>query len=190
METSKSSKITVWITADQAEHLSQVSKQQRREQAAEVKKFQARGMDAKEARVAVMRMRADHWPSLSSIVAAAVERRLDDWDLVGPWEPLTEDERDQLALAGRWPGSRDNNPKLRERNYALPSPLVERLRTASWRVSQPHLEALYERHLVGRGLLLSQDEEAERRELIAKLHSTGRIVRQALARFGPRPADD
>jgi hypothetical protein len=117
------------------------------------------------------------------VVARAVERRLAEPDLAGPWRPLTTAEAEELALSGRWPGP-SLGVSMVQRNYKLPAGLVTRLRTAAWRTSEEPLRALRERGLVG-AALLSPAERELRDELAERLYPVPRIVREALARYGP-----
>ncbi|MFD5565568.1 MULTISPECIES: hypothetical protein [Kitasatospora] len=136
------------------------------------------GRDRKSARREAIELRPSRWPTQDVLVVRAVERRLDREDLAGPWEPLTPKEAGGMRLAGRWPGPDEGN-LVAERQFGLPEALVERLRTASWRVSADWLKLLEEEDLIGRPL---DGHERERRdELAAHLMSPPRIVRQALA---------
>src|SRR5581483_11392666 len=96
-------KVTVWVTASQAGRLRLLSKQHREEQAATLAEMRREGIPARDARMQIMAMRAEHWPNLEDVVAAAVAARLAEPDLAGPWRPLTAAERAEMALAGRWP---------------------------------------------------------------------------------------
>lgn len=144
----------------------------------------AEGKNRREARMEVAEMRAEHWPPTEVIVAAAVAERLAQEDLAGPWETLTAWELRRVALSGRWPGPDVGG--LVKRAYALPDELALALRTASWRVSSGPLERLYAQGLVGGGGW-SADQLRTQAELVEQLHSPGRIVRQALVRYGPQP---
>ncbi|MFM9449128.1 hypothetical protein [Streptomyces acidiscabies] len=127
-------------------------------------------------------MRPDRWPPLETIVAAAVEQRLAEPDMAGPWPELTEAEEEELALSGRWPGA-SLGISMVQRNYKLPSDLVRRLRTAAWRRSEEPMRELHARGLVGAGLVLTDAQRAVRDELAAQLYPVPRIVRQALTRY-------
>ncbi|MFE7665128.1 hypothetical protein [Streptomyces celluloflavus] len=172
----------------QASRLSLLRKRFVLEEQATVEELERQGKSRKEARIIAARMRPAEWPSLNVVVAGAVERRLDEPDLVGPWSPLTERERKEAALSGRWPGP-SLGGALSQRHYAMPSELVERLRTTAWRVSQGPLYELRARGLVGAGLVLRGPERAVRAELTARLYPVPRIVREALARYGPGPCE-
>ncbi|MFE1270554.1 hypothetical protein [Streptomyces sp. NPDC058758] len=123
---------------------------------------------------------------MTKIVADSIRLRLEEEDLRGPWVPLTSEEEEQLRLSGRWPGH--NVGGLLQRNYELPSTLLTALRTAAWRVSEGPLAELEEKDLTlySRDLTLEQMEERE--ELIKRVYSPPRIVREALERYGPKPA--
>lgn len=140
--------VTVMIYAYQAARLDLVKRQQRLEEKATVNALVNQGNTRRQARIIVARMRAEEWPPLETIVAAAVEQRLDEPDLVGPWPELTDFEQAGLALSGRWPGP-SLGVSMVQRNYDFPSTLVKRLRTAAWRVSEEPLRELNERDLVG-----------------------------------------
>ncbi|MEV7840576.1 hypothetical protein AB0O77_25625 [Streptomyces albidoflavus] len=177
-------RITVMIYAYQAGQLDLMKKQQKLEQVATVNALVSQGNTRKQARIIVARMRSTEWPGLETVVGQAVEQRLDEPDLVGPWEPLTEAEAEQLALSGRWPGP-SLGVSMSQRNYSLPSGLVTRLRTAAWRVSEAPMRELEARGLVGAGLVLTEAQKEQRDELAARLYPVPRIVREALARYGP-----
>lgn len=176
--------VTVMIYAYQAGRLDLLKKQQRLEEAATIRELEGQGKTRREARIIVARMRPEEWPSLETVVAQAVEQRLDEQDLVGPWRPLTLPEEEELALSGRWPGP-SLGVSLSQRNYKLPSDLVKKLRTAAWRVSEQPLRELRERGLIGAGLVLGEAEKALRDQLAERLYPVPRIVREALARYGP-----
>ncbi|WP_086708918.1 hypothetical protein [Streptomyces antimycoticus] len=176
--------VTVMIYAYQAGRLDLLKKQQRLEEAATIRELEGQGKTRREARIIVARMRPEEWPSLETVVAHAVEQRLDEPDLAGPWRPLTLLEEEELALSGRWPGP-SLGVSLSQRNYKFPSDLVKRLRTAAWRVSEQPLRELRERGLVGAGLVLGESERALRDQLAEQLYPVPRIVREALARYGP-----
>ncbi|MFD8146096.1 hypothetical protein [Streptomyces sp. NPDC059708] len=175
--------VTVWIHANQAARFDLLKKRQRQEERATIAALKKEGMATRDARITVAEMRAVEWPSLSTIVAAAVDARLSRPDLAGPWRPLSTRERQRLALSGRWPGP--DIGRLRQRHYELPSPLVERLRTTAWRTSEDALEELERRGLVGAGLALDKGQRETRNRLAACLYPVPRIVREALddARF-------
>lgn len=173
--------LTVWITASQAAHFTMLDRRRRLEEKATLDRLVAEGIPKMEARMTVARMRPGTWPSIQVRVAVSVRRRLAEPDLAGPWEPLTEAERERMALAGRWPGPQPGGG-LAQRNYDMPSELVTALRTASFRVSAGPLDELERLGLVGSGLVLTAPERARRDELAQLIHSPGRIVRQALDR--------
>jgi hypothetical protein len=181
--------ITVMIYAYQAGRLDLLKKQQTLEEMATVNALVNQGNTRKQARIIVARMRPTEWPSLETIVAQAVEQRLDEPDLAGPWEPLTVAEVEQLALSGRWPGA-SLGISMAQRNYSLPTTLVTRLRTAAWRLSEAPMRELEARGLVGAGLVLTEGQKRERDELAERLYPVPRIVREALARYGPATADE
>ncbi|MEU0743975.1 hypothetical protein [Streptomyces sp. NPDC006134] len=176
--------ITVMIYAYQAGRLDLLKKQQALEEKATIDALVNQGNTRKQARIIVARMRPTEWPSLETIVARAVEQRLDEPDLAGPWEPLTVAEAEQLALSGRWPGP-SLGVSMSQRNYSLPTELVTRLRTAAWRVSEGPMRELEARGLVGAGLVLTEGQKRERDALAERLYPVPRIVREALARYGP-----
>ncbi|MFF4647481.1 hypothetical protein [Streptomyces sp. NPDC001389] len=181
--------VTVMIYAYQAGRLGLMKRQQAMEQKATLEALENQGNTRKQARIIVARMRPVEWPSLETVVARAVEQRLDEQDLAGPWPPLTETEAEELALSGRWPGP-SLGISMSQRNYKLPSDLVTRLRTAAWRVSEEPLRELNARGLVGTGLVLTEAEREKRDELAALLYPVPRIVREALARYGPAVANE
>lgn len=176
--------ITVMIYAYQAGRLDLLKKQQTLEEMATVNALVNQGNTRKQARIIVARMRPTEWPSLETVVGQAVAQRLDEPDLAGPWEPLNEAEAEQLALSGRWPGP-SLGVSMSQRNYSLPSELVTRLRTAAWRVSEAPMRELEALGLVGAGLVLTEGQKEQRDELAARLYPVPRIVREALARYGP-----
>ncbi|MCX5199704.1 hypothetical protein OOK31_38505 [Streptomyces sp. NBC_00249] len=171
--------VTAWIYASHAARFELLKKRYREEERATVTALVREGKKMRQARIIVAGMRAVEWPSLATIVAAAVDVRLSAPDLAGPWRPLSDPERDRLALSGRWPGPA-TDATLVQRNYALPSPLVERLRTAAWRVSEEPLSELEGLGLVGSGLRLSEDQVETRNRLAARLYPVPRIIREAL----------
>ncbi|MGA5824105.1 hypothetical protein ACPC54_40445 [Kitasatospora sp. NPDC094028] len=170
--------ITVSITPQQASRFNLRKRRHKLEQDEYLKELRKEGLTHREARVQLALIRPDTWPPLDVVVAAALRQRLAEPDLAGPWERLTPEEEGEMKLSGRWPGPAPD-VRLVERNYLLPSELVTKLRTASWRVSARPL-ALYSPSL-GR---------AERERLADLIHSPGRIVRQALDRYGrPEPEE-
>lgn len=181
--------VTVMIYAYQAGRLDLLKKQQVMEEKATLAALENQGNTRRQTRIIVARMRPDEWPSLETVVARAIEQRLDESDLAGPWRPLTSDEEEELALSGRWPGP-SMGISMSQRNYGLPSELVKRLRTASWRVSEEPMRELRELGLVGAGLVLSDAQKERRDELAVRLYPVPRIVREALARYGPATADE
>lgn len=169
--------ITVSITPQQAGRFNLRKKRHKIEQAEYLKELEREGIGPRAARVQLALVRPDTWPPLDAVVASAVRRRLAEPDLAGPWEPLTTEEEGEMKLSGRWPGPAPE-VRLVERNYLLPSELVKELRTASWRVSAAALSQY------GPNL-----GTAERRRLAELIHSPGRIIRQALDRYG-RPEQE
>lgn len=180
--------VTVWIYAYQAGQFELLKKRYRAEQAATLTELVRQGKKKKDARILVASMRATEWPSLDAVVSAAVEQRLAESDLAGPWRPLSSAESDELALAGRWPGP-SMGVTLVQRHYCMPSGLVSGLRTAAWRKSEGPLRELRSRGLVGSGLVLDDAQRATRDEIAARLYPVPRIVREALARYGSRPSE-
>ncbi|WP_138907323.1 hypothetical protein [Streptomyces chryseus] len=176
--------VTVMVYAYQAGRLDLLKKKQAAEERATLAELKRRGKKQKEARIIVARMRPVEWPSLDTVVAGAVERRLAEADLAGPWRPLSVREAEELALSGRWPGP-SLGVSMRQRNYKLPAELVNRLRTAAWRVSEEPMRELRERGLIGSGRVLDDAERELRDQLAARLYPVPRIVREALARYGP-----
>jgi hypothetical protein len=187
MDSMNVEKLSVAITVSQASRLRALS----RSNAAGKRRFVRRvgsRIGVRRARLAVPTLAPRRWPTIEAVVAAALVERLAEADLAGPWEPLSDAEVAETKLSGRWPGPAVGG--LVMRNYALPSDLVTRLRCASFRVSAEPLRELYARGLVGEeALSLLTDAQMDlRNELVDRLHSPGRIVRQALARYGPRSA--
>ncbi|MFJ8301283.1 hypothetical protein ACIQ9R_36030 [Streptomyces sp. NPDC094447] len=123
---------------------------------------------------------------MTRVVADSIRLRLEEEDLRGPWDPLTPEEEEQLRLSGRWPGH--NIGGLLQRNYELPSTLLTALRTAAWRVSEGPLGELEEKGLTLYSQDLSLEEMEEREELIERVYSPPRIVREALDRYRSRRA--
>ncbi|RGD55404.1 hypothetical protein DR950_41820 [Kitasatospora xanthocidica] len=170
--------ITVSITPQQASRFNFRKRRHKAEQDEYLKQLREEGMGIREARAELALVRPETWPPLDAVVAGALRRRLAEADLAGPWEPLTREEEGQMKLSGRWPGPAPAG-RLVERNYLLPSELVRELRTASWRVSSKAL-----------GQYGADLGAAERRRLAALIHSPGRIIRQALDRYGrPEPEE-
>ncbi|MGK4586111.1 hypothetical protein [Kitasatospora sp. HPMI-4] len=176
-------RITVWVTKPIKKGLENHISKARAAEKTWIEKEVEQGRDRREARMEAARLRPERWPTQDVLVTDAVRRRLEREDLAGPagggeWEPLTKAEQARLRLAGRWPGP-DTTGLVAECQFGLPVDLVERLRTASWRVSQDWLRLLEEEDLIGRPL---DGYERERRdELAANLMSPPHIVRQALA---------
>ena len=184
--------VTVMIFARQAARFDLLKKRQELEERATLAALEEEGKERREARKIVARMRPREWPPIESYVAAAVDQRLCEPDLAGPWRPLTDDERAELALSGRWPGPGLGG--LVQRNYSLPEELVIRLRTAAWRMSEDALRELRRRRLLGAAVLgLDETQRLQRAELVARLYPVPRIVREALTYYGPtadpRPGD-
>jgi len=173
------------IYTQQAGQLDLLKKRQKLEEGATVDALvKKQGYARRQARIIVARMRPTEWPSLEMVVATAIERRLAEPDLAGPWRPLTQAEEEELALSGRWPGPSQGLP-MSQRNYKLPSGLVTQLRRAAWRVSEAPMRELYKRGLVGAGLSLTDVQKQLRDDLAARLYPVPRVVREALARYGP-----
>ncbi|MER6365831.1 hypothetical protein [Kitasatospora sp. NPDC001527] len=185
----ETSRFTVWISFSAAALLAKMSQQHRREEAEFVADLIRKGADKRAARIAGVAERAERWPSMGAVVAEAVALRLAEADLAGPWAPLTDAEAARLSLSGAWPGPQGMDGHLVQRHYLLPTPLVQCLRRASWRVSQDALAELERRKLVGRFADdLSEQQEGDRQRLGAAVYSPGRIVREGLRRYGPVPA--
>lgn len=182
-------KLTIAIDVQHAGRLTAIKKKHRRAMSEYVADLIEQGTPPDEARLTARRLRAERWPALDQIVAQAVERRLAEEDLAGPWEPLTEEEAERATLSGRRPGK--NYPGfLKYRAYEFPSDLVMRLRTAAVRVSEGPLAQLEELGLTYNRLDFEPEEREKREELIELVFSVPRIVRQALERFGPWPAEE
>ncbi|MFJ4988793.1 hypothetical protein ACIP9H_33955 [Streptomyces sp. NPDC088732] len=118
------------------------------------------------------------------LVARAVEQRLSEPDLAGPWPPLTTREEEFMSLSGRWP-SRNYVGTLVKRAYDVPSDLLLRMRAASYRVSEGPLAELEDRGLTFARLDLSDEDQELRDALVDKVFPVPRIVREALENFGP-----
>jgi hypothetical protein len=171
-------RITVWVTGSIKSRLEAASAKTRVEERAWIDEQVSRGMDLRKARMEALRLRPHLWPGPDALAAAAIRRRLEQEDLAGPWEPLTEDEERRLQLSGRWPGP-DVGGLVVERQFGLPSALLLELRTAAWRVSEPWLQLLEDEGLVN--VQLNAAERERRDELAAQLMPVPRIVREALA---------
>jgi hypothetical protein len=142
-----------------------------------------------QARLEARRRRSELWPTLDEYVEQAVRQRLAEEDLAGPWEPLTPEEEEAATLSGRGIGK--NYPGfLITRAYDLPPSLVRELRTAAIRVSEGPLEELEAEGLLYNSLDYTEEERVKRDELVEKVFSAPRIVRQALERYGPWPPDE
>ena len=141
-----------------------------------------------QARLEARRRRPELWPTLDEFVERALRRRLAERDLAGPWEPLTPEEAQAATLSGRWVGK--NYPgRLTTRSYTLPTALINQLRTTAVRVSEDPLRTLAELGLTYNSLSYSAEQRDVREELVARVFSPPRIVRQALERHGPWPRD-
>lgn len=146
------------------------------------------GITRDQARLEAQRRRSELWPTLDQHVELAVRQRLAEDDLAGPWKPLTVREMEFATLAGRGIGK--NYPGfLITRTYELPVSLLTQLRTASIRVSEEPLKEMEELGLLYTTLDYSFEEYEKREELVKRVMSVPRIVRQALERFGPWPPD-
>ncbi|MEU1221344.1 hypothetical protein [Streptomyces microflavus] len=152
--------------------------------------FNSKGkITLRQARLEARRRRPELWPTLDEYVERAVRQRLADGDLAGPWEPLTPDEEEAATLSGRGIGK--NYPGyLSTRSYNLPRSLVRDLRTAAIRVSEEPLAELEELGLLYNSLDYTTEEHEKRNELVEKVFSAPRIVRQALEQYGPWPPDE
>jgi hypothetical protein len=181
--------VTLWIYAYQAAEFEALKRIQAAQEKAEVDLLVSQGRTKRQARILVARMRPDRWPPLETLVAAAIEQRLAEPDMAGPWEALTEAEEEELALSGRWPGP-SLGISMVQRNYKLSVDLVTRLRTAAWRRSERPMRELHARGLVGAGLVLTDAQKAVRDELAAQLYPVPRIVREALARYESTTPDE
>ncbi|AWI32732.1 hypothetical protein [Streptomyces tirandamycinicus] len=182
-------KLTFAIDVKHVARLTAIKKKHRRGMAEYTADLVARGMPRPDAQLEARRLRPERWPTLDTIVARAIEQRLEEDDLAGPWRPLTPAEEEGATLMGRGPGK--NYPGfLKYRAYELPSDLVKRLRTASIRVSEGPLDKLDALGLTYNRLDLSPEEKDQREELIEKVYSVPRIARQALERYGPWPREE
>src|SRR4051812_14692382 len=123
--------VTVMIYARHAARFDHLKRRQRLEEKATLERLEEEGNDRRTARKILAGMRAQEWPPIETYVAAAVDARLGETDLAGPWRPLDADELGELALSGRWPGPAIGG--LVQRNYSLPESLVNRLRMTAWR---------------------------------------------------------
>jgi hypothetical protein len=83
-----------------------------------------------------------------------------------------------MRLAGRWPGPKVGG-LVTERQFGFPAEVVLKVRTASWRISEPWLAQLEEEGLVG--VKLDAQDRARRDELAANLVTPAQIIRDALA---------
>jgi len=183
--------VTVWVTLTSARLLAKMSETHRAERAEYVRDLVAGGVKSREARIRAALLQPERWPRIQEVVAEALRLRLAEPDLFGPWRPLIAAEAARLALAGSWPGPRFAGPRLVQRNYPMPAPLATQLRTASWRVSEDPLTRLEEQGLVGPGTVnLTGDQQVERTRLAALLYPPGRIVREALERYGPTTSNE
>ncbi|MGW7090050.1 hypothetical protein ACWGH2_42075 [Streptomyces sp. NPDC054871] len=142
-----------------------------------------------QARLEARRRRPELWPTQDEYVERALRQRLAEEDMAGPWEPLTAAEEEAATLSGRgfgkhYPGI------LITRAYNLPPSLVKQLRTAAIRVSEEPLAELEELGLLYQSLDYDMEEQEKRSELVERVFSAPRIVRQALERYGPWPPDE
>ncbi|WP_167163160.1 hypothetical protein [Streptomyces sp. MBT27] len=178
---------TVWIRVQHAARLKALGKKNRIAESLHVEQLVDEGLPSVEARLAARRIRMEVWPPAQVVVARALKRRLDEEDLRGPWRPLTQEEADRMTLSGRWPG---HNPgSLIQRHFTLPADLLTRLRTAAWRVSEEPLSELERLDLWHFSEDMSPEDRELRHEFIAQVYAPPRIVRQALDRYGPQPAE-
>ncbi|MER5482556.1 hypothetical protein ABT024_04980 [Streptomyces sp. NPDC002812] len=142
------------------------------------------------ARLEARRLRRELWPTLDNVVERAVRARLAEVDLAGPWVPLTEEEAEVASMAGRGVGNKNYPGTLVVRAYDLPVSLIEQLRTTAVRVSEQPLEELHELGLTYNSLDYTKEEQEAREEIVARIYSAPRIVRQALERYGPWPREE
>ncbi|MFE1289674.1 hypothetical protein [Streptomyces sp. NPDC058751] len=147
------------------------------------------GWSSVEARLEARRRCREQWPPLDVVVGRALEQRLSEPDLAGPWAPLTDAEEEFMSLSGRWP-SKNYPGFLVKRAYDLPVDLLKRARTAAFRASEGPLAELDERGLTYNRLDLEEEERRIRDELLDKVYPVPRILRQGLARYGPWPHED
>lgn len=185
-------KCTFAIDVEHAKRFTDLRKAQRRAMAEWVHDLVEEsngGITRDEARLEARRRRSELWPTLDQYVERAVRQRLAEEDLAGPWEPLTAAEEEFATLAGRGVGK--NYPGfLITRTYELPLPLLKALRTASIRVSEEPLKEMEELGLLYNSLDYTPEEYDKREELVKRVMSAPRIVRQALERYGPWPPDE
>ncbi|MEV0487268.1 hypothetical protein AB0I69_42550 [Streptomyces sp. NPDC050508] len=180
------------IDVQHASRFTAIRRKQRREMAewAHELAYNSKGKITRaEARLEARRRRPELWPTLDEYVERAVRKRLAEEDLAGPWEPLTVAETEAATLSGRgfgkhYPGH------LITRAYDLPPSLVRALRTAAIRVSEEPLAELDELGLLYNSLNYTIEEQEQRTELVERVLSAPRIVRQALERYGPWPPDE
>ncbi|MFD3907859.1 hypothetical protein ACFXOL_10880 [Streptomyces californicus] len=142
----------------------------------------------RQARIEAAEVRPERWPSLDVLMGRALTARLELPDTAGPWAPLTQGERTRLSLSGRWPACVSGCERgTDERAFTLDADLVLRLRTTAWRISEPVLDELEEKGLIGLQSALSEEDRAERERLAAKLFPSSRIAREAVEEHWPFP---
>ncbi|MFD4933374.1 hypothetical protein [Streptomyces virginiae] len=136
------------------------------------------------------RLRAELWPTLDDVVQRAVRARLAEDDLAGPWEPLSAEELEAASTQGRGVGSKNYPGTLVVRAYDLPISLLVQLRITAVRVSEAPLAELEELGLTYNSLDYTEEERTQREEVVQRIFSAQRIVRQGLERYGPWPRED
>ncbi|MFJ2833596.1 hypothetical protein ACIPC1_39665 [Streptomyces sp. NPDC087263] len=145
----------------------------------------------RQARMEAAEVRPVRWPALDVLMGRALQERLQLPDLAGPWLPLTPGELTRLSLSGRWPACLSGcEHGTAERAFTLDEDLVLQLRTAAWRISEPVLKEMEEKHLIGPQRDLSEEAQAERERLAALLYPSSRIAREAVEDHWPVPQDE
>ncbi|MFD9248290.1 hypothetical protein [Streptomyces bottropensis] len=191
-EPERREKCSFAIDVEHANRFTTLRREQRRAMAewvADLVEESNGGITRAEAQLEARRRRSELWPTLDQHVERAVEKRLAEEDLAGPWEPLTAVEEEFATLAGRGIGK--NYPGyLITRTYELPASMIKALRTAAIRVSEEPLKELEALGLLYNSLEYTPEEYEKREELVKQVMSAPRIVRQALERHGPWPPDE
>ncbi|MFF4607801.1 hypothetical protein ACFY12_34310 [Streptomyces sp. NPDC001339] len=142
----------------------------------------------RQARIEAAVVRPERWPSLDVLMGQALAARLQLPDTAGPWRPLSRAEQTRLSLSGRWPACLSGcELGTRERAFTLDDDQVLQLRTAAWRISEPVLNEMEAKNLIGPQRDLSEEARAEREQLAAKLFPSSRIARQAVEDHFPIP---
>ncbi|NWF30862.1 hypothetical protein HW130_32235 [Streptomyces sp. PKU-EA00015] len=178
----------VWLHKWQGDELRRIARENAAAEAAWVDAERARlglALDAptpQAVRLEALALRPGTWPGASHLVEASMRVRLAAPDLAGPWAPFRPSEQEAQRLAGRRPGT--PNEQFTDKIAVDIAPdLIASAQLAAYRVSEPVVAQLHAENLIGSGASRSRAARARRAELQAQIYTVGRIAREAITRL-------